>query len=178
MTYTLQQLSDFEDIRTLKHRYFRAIDTCDRALLPELFTEDVAVDYRGGDYRAQFVGRQNMLDFLINSFHSDLIGMHHGHTPEITLTGDNTASGIWYLEDINIYVDAKSLTHGTGLYKDEYRRENGRWKIARTEMDRVFSVSFNYPDTPRVLAHYLATVGLKPNERKDISHLVASVPVK
>ena len=29
MAYTLQQLSDLEDIRTLKHRYFRGIDTAD-----------------------------------------------------------------------------------------------------------------------------------------------------
>lgn len=178
MAYTLQQLSDLEEIRLLKHRYFRAIDTCDRNLLATLFTEDVAVDYRGGDYRAQFTGLQNMLDFIVHSFHSDLIGMHQGHTPEITLTDADTAKGIWYLEDINIYIEARTLTHGTGFYHDDYRRENGQWKICRTEIERVFSVTLSYPESPRLNAHYLRKVGLKPHERKDITHLVWPVEVK
>jgi len=42
MTYTLEQLSAFEDIRTLKHRYFRGIDTADMALLADLFEGDIA----------------------------------------------------------------------------------------------------------------------------------------
>ena len=50
MAFTLEQLSDFEDIRTLKHRYFRGIDTADMALLVGLFTADLAVEYRGGTY--------------------------------------------------------------------------------------------------------------------------------
>ena len=33
MPYSLQQLSDLEDIKVLKHRYFRAIDTADEAIL-------------------------------------------------------------------------------------------------------------------------------------------------
>ena len=35
MAYTLQQLSDIEEIRLLKHRYFRGIDTADTALLAQ-----------------------------------------------------------------------------------------------------------------------------------------------
>ena len=42
MPFTLQQLSDIEEIKILKHRYFRGIDTADMALLAGLFTEDVA----------------------------------------------------------------------------------------------------------------------------------------
>lgn len=176
MAYTLQQLSDFEDIRNLKHRYFRAVDTCDVPLLRQLFTDDVSVDYKGGDYRAQFTGLENMIEFLVNSFHSDTIAMHQGHTPEIALIGDNTATGIWYLEDINIYAEARSQTVGTGFYSDEYRREDRRWKIARTEIDRVFSVSFPYAGRIGVNAHLLAKVGLRPEERRDITHLVAAIP--
>jgi hypothetical protein len=84
MAYTLQELSDFEDIRTLKHRYFRGIDTADAALLAGLFTEDLVVDYRGGNYRVQVKGRKDMLEFLANSFSSQAVAMHHGHMPDIT----------------------------------------------------------------------------------------------
>jgi hypothetical protein len=173
MAYTLQQLSDLEDIRTLKHRYFRGIDTADSKLLEGLFTEDLTVDYRGGNYRVTVKGRKDMLTFLANSFTSDAVAMHHGHMPDITLTGPDTATGIWYLEDIFVSLERKIHTIGTAIYKDEYRREGGTWKIAKTEYDRV--IELNSPLDPAVTvdSHYLAKVGLKPNERTDVSHLIS-----
>ena len=136
MAYTLQQISDIEDIKVVKHRYFRGIDTADMNLLGTLFTDDIVVDYCGGTYRAQLTGRTDMLTFLANSFHSGALAMHHGHMPEIALTGDDTADGIWYLEDIFINLEDKSHTFGSAIYKDEYRRDAGTWKISRTEYDR------------------------------------------
>lgn len=172
MAYTLQQLSDLEDIRTLKYRYYRGIDTADMTLLETLFTDDVQVDYRGGGYRVTLSGKANMLEFLANSFHSGAVAMHHGHMPEITLTGENTATGIWYLEDIFISVEAKSHTIGTAIYKDEYRRENGVWKIARTEYDRVIELVWPLDPAIKVTSHYLAKVGRKPEERTDNSRFI------
>ncbi|EZP74056.1 putative dehydratase [Sphingomonas paucimobilis] len=172
MAYTLQQLSDFEDIRTLKHRYFRGIDTADMALLGTLFTDDVTVDYRGGTYRVSLSGRENMLEFLANSFHSGAVAMHHGHMPEITLTGEDEAEGIWYLEDIFIDVEHSSHTIGSAIYRDVYRREGGKWLIARTEYDRVIELIRPLSPEARVTSHHLATAGRKPHERADISHLI------
>ena len=68
MPFTLQQLSDVEDIKQLKHRYFRSIDTGNEADLTSVFTEDVTIDYRGGGYRAKLQGRQNMNENLLSSF--------------------------------------------------------------------------------------------------------------
>jgi len=172
MAYTLQQLSDFEDIRTLKHRYFRGIDTADAALLASLFTADISVDYRGGNYRVRLVGRDNMLDFLANSFHSDAVAMHHGHMPEITLTGDETAAGIWYLEDIFINLESRTHTIGSAIYRDQYLREDGRWRIARTEYDRVFEMIRPLAPDADITSHYLGRVGRKPEQRSPISHLI------
>src|SRR5262249_8038565 len=100
MTYTLQQLSDLEDIRTLKHRYFRCIDTANLPELEQLFTPDVRVDYRGGGYRVRLQGRAQMIEFLANSFNADVLARHQGHMPEIQLTGPDSAAGSWYLEDL------------------------------------------------------------------------------
>lgn len=172
MAYTLQQLSDLEDIRTLKHRYFRGIDTADMALLDGLFTEDVAVDYRGGNYRVVLNGRADMLVFLANSFHSGALAMHHGHMPEITLTGPDSAEGIWYLEDIFINLELKSHTFGTAIYKDLYQREGRVWKIARSEYDRVIEVVLPLDPAAKITSHYLGKVGLKPEHRADISHMI------
>lgn len=172
MAYTVQQLSDLEDIRTLKHRYFRGIDTADLKLLGTLFTNDLTVDYRGGTYRVRLAGRDNMLEFLANSFHSGAVAMHHGHMPEITLTGENDAEGIWYLEDIFIDVERSSHTIGSAIYRDVYRREDGVWKIARTEYDRVFEMIRPLAPDAQITSHHLATAGRKPEERSDISHLI------
>ncbi|MEC3948207.1 nuclear transport factor 2 family protein [Sphingobium sp. HWE2-09] len=172
MGYTLQQLSDLEDIRTLKHRYFRGIDTADMALLAGLFTDDIGVDYRGGTYRVRLNGRDDMLEFLANSFHSDAVAMHHGHMPEITLTGEDTAEGIWYLEDIFINMQHRTHTTGSAIYRDQYRREQGVWKIARTEYDRVFEMIRPLSPDADITCRHLATTGRKPEERSDISHLI------
>jgi hypothetical protein len=173
MAYNLQQLSDLEDIRTLKHRYFRGIDTADTALLDTLFTDDIAVDYRGGTYRVQIRGRADMIEFLANSFHSGAVAMHHGHMPEITLTGADSAEGLWYLEDIFINLESGTHTIGSAIYRDQYRREAGQWKIARTEYDRVFEMIRPLAADARITTHYLASHGRKPDARADISHLIS-----
>jgi hypothetical protein len=172
MPYTLQQLSDLEDIRVLKHRYFRGIDTADIDLLGDLFTEDLTVDYRGGTYRVRLSGRADMLEFLANAFHSGAVAMHHGHMPEITLDGADGATGLWYLEDIFINVEAQTHTIGSAIYRDVYRREDGAWRIAHTEYDRVIEVVAPLDPNARVTCHHLAGAGRQPHQRTDISHLI------
>jgi SnoaL-like domain len=172
MPYSLQQLSDAEDIKVLKHRYFRAIDTADEALLRTMFTDDVAVEYRGGEYLVSLTGNEAMIEFVLNSFHAGVAGMHHGHMPEITFTGADDAEGIWYLEDIFVDLERNVLTIGSALYKDRYKRVNGEWKIARTEYDRILELVEPIRPELTLSEHYLAKHGRKGAERGDISHLI------
>ena len=172
MPYTLQQLSDLEDIRNVKHRYFRSIDMADGAVLETLFTDDISVEYRGGGYRVQLEGKATMLDFLLTSFHSDAVAMHQGHMPEISFAGEDSAEGIWYLEDIFVSLERNNITIGSAIYKDQYRREDGVWKIARTEYDRIMEIVEPIRPGMEITTHYLAKVGRKPHERTDISHAI------
>lgn len=172
MAYTLQQLSDFEDIRTVKHRYFRGIDTADQALLETLFTDDVSVEYRGGGYKVELAGKAKMIDFLMNSFNATAVAMHHGHMPDITLTGDDSAEGIWYLEDIFISLERRDVTTGTAIYRDRYRRVGDSWKIERTEYDRIMEVVQPLTDAMNITVHHLGKVGRKAEDCGDISHLI------
>jgi len=173
MAFTLQQLSDMAEIKVVKHRYFRGIDTGDAALLAGLFTEDVAVTYNGGTYKVSLSGRAAMLEFLANSFHSGAAAMHIGLMPDITITGDNTATGIWYLQDVFIDLEKDDHTFGTAIYTDRYVREGGVWKIAATYYDRVIEVLTPFSAMGgRVSVQRLASIGRKPDERTDISHLI------
>lgn len=172
MGYTLQQLSDMEEIRLVKHRYFRGIDTVDLALLDGLFTDDVTVEFLGGDYRVALSGRANMIEFLHNSFHSGAQAFHHGHMPEITFTGADSAEAIWQLEDVFIDHEKGEHTYGSAIYTDTMLRQGGSWKIARTVYDRVMEVVQPLTPGARYTVSRLAQVGLKPEERRDISHLI------
>lgn len=172
MAYTLQQLSDLEDIRMLKHRYFRSIDTASVAELEDMFTDDITVEYRGGTYLVKVSGRENMVQYLADSFNSDVVAMHHGHMPEIRLTGEDTAEGTWYLEDLFIDMRDRRRTIGSAIYRDTYRRENGSWKIASTEYERIVELNDTLPEDVNLDSHYLAKHGRKPEERGDISKMI------
>lgn len=172
MAYTLKQLNDLEAIKVLKHRYFRSIDIGDMAVLATLFTDDVIVEYRGGAYKVALTGKDNMVEFLANSFHSGVLAMHHGHMPEITMTGDNSATGIWYLEDIFIDLEENRHTFGTAIYTDEYRCEGGVWKISATTYDRVMEVMQPIAPAMQFTYHRLAAIGRRREERTDNSRFI------
>ncbi len=172
MPFTPQQLSDAEDIKIVKHRYFRAIDTADAALLDSVFTDGVRVDYRGGAYRVNLQGKATMIDFLLTAFNSDCVAMHHGHMPEIKFISDSAAEGLWYLEDIFIARDQMKRTIGSAIYKDIYVKVNGEWRIAATEYDRVYEMIETLPEEQTITFSHLATHGRKPEERTDISGFI------
>lgn len=118
-------MDDLEEIKKLKARYFRGLDSKDWDLYGEVFAEDVVVDLStaGGDvYR----GRDAFLAYarglqLVQS-------VHQGHMPEIDLTSETTAAGIWSFEDYNLWEDG-SQNHGYGHYRETYEKVAGRWRI-------------------------------------------------
>ena len=167
MAYTLEQLSDLEEIRQLKARYFRCIDTGNEAELATVFADDVSIDLRGGGYRLQVSGKDNMVNFIASSFNSDVIAMHHGHTPEIAFTGPDHATGIWYLEDRFINRERNEDTVGSALYRDHYVRTPDGWKVAHSEYDRVFEIVSPISPDLNITTHLLAKTGRQPAARVD-----------
>lgn len=167
MGYTLEQLSDMEEIRQLKARYFRCIDTGNEDELATCFTDDVTIDLRGGGYRLSVSGRSDMIDFIGSSFNSDIVAMHHGHTPEISITGPDEAKGTWYLQDRFIDPVRKTDTIGTSLYYDTYRRTADGWKVAASEYDRVYEAVMPIDPATNITAHMLGERGRTPEKRVD-----------
>ena len=78
------------------------------------------------------------------SFLSDSLGdraivhEHLGHHPEIVLTGDTTAVGNWYLHDRVIVAGVDFELGGTAIYRDEYEKVDGAWRIRHTGYVRVY----------------------------------------
>ena len=78
----LQKLIDIEEIKNLKHRYFRAIDMADFDLLDNVFSPDISIDYRGGTYRWESEGKETIKESLaklslIVSLPSDSLSLIH-----------------------------------------------------------------------------------------------------
>jgi hypothetical protein len=153
MDETIQTLLDYEQIRQLKYRYFRAVDCHDWALLAQCLTSDCTARLYGGKYaydgRDAFVAS---LKALIGK--PTFLTMHHGHHPELTLTTPHRAHGIWYLEDHAVNLDDDYLVHGTAFYEDEYVKSDGVWRIHSTRHDRLMeSVTSPIPASFKLTAN-------------------------
>lgn len=119
-------MDDIEEIRKLKARYFRGLDSKDWELYGACFADDVVVDLTrcGGE---RYEGKAAWMAYatalpLVQS-------VHQGHMPEIELTSSTSASGVWALEDYNIWQDG-SQNHGWGHYLETYAKHEGRWVIS------------------------------------------------
>ena len=68
----------------------------------------------------------------------DIVSLHHGHHPEISILGETSARGIWYLEDRLYFTKQKMMLWGAAFYEDEYVKEDGQWRIQSTGYHRTF----------------------------------------
>lgn len=129
----LQLLIDIESIKSLKGRYFRAMDTKDWDALSSCFTEDLVADFRAAPGMLA-EGRENYMRQL-REILNDAATVHHGHMPEIEVIDEVNANGIWAMEDI---VKLPGLDiQGWGHYHEEYRKVGGEWKISRIKLTRL-----------------------------------------
>ena len=130
----IQVLEDIEAIRMLKAKYFRCVDQNHWDELAEVFTEDAVADYSADIH---LDGRKAIIEFLTKTVGKDsFTTAHQGHNAEIEITGDDTATGIFALQDRLIIRGISTLT-GWGLYQDEYVRTAGGWRIKHITLTRL-----------------------------------------
>ncbi len=126
-------MNDVEAIKRLKARYFRTMDTKDWAAMRQVFTDDVVVDTSeaGGDVVR---GADDFIAFL-QTVLGEAVTVHQGHMPEIELTSDTTATGVWALHDIVIW--GSSRLEGYGHYHETYEKTPDGWRIASLRLTRL-----------------------------------------
>lgn len=87
-----------------------------------------------------FVGRAAIVDLVRTSL-ADCVSVHHGHCPEIELTSETTATGIWAMEDMlrwnELTERANQTLHGYGHCVETYERLAGRWLIRTSTLRRL-----------------------------------------
>ncbi|WP_218239808.1 nuclear transport factor 2 family protein [Comamonas fluminis] len=135
----MQVLFEIEEIKQLKARYFRGIDTGNLELLQTVLTEDVQIRFDSPTYQYEINGIAQAMDFYRTAFTSRRFGMHNGHTPEIKVDG-NKATGLWYLNDLFINLDEQTILTGSALYEDCYIKVGEQWRIQKTGYKRLLEM--------------------------------------
>jgi len=144
----LVALEEREAIKRLKYAYWRCLDTKRWDDLAACFASDATVEYGGGQYR--FRGVEPIIGFLRDALgrESGHIGVHHGHQPEIALTGPTTAEGTWALYNYFFNAAQNRCVRICAFYHDRYVKDAGGWKIAHTGYTTVFHEEWKRDDLP------------------------------
>ncbi|GLZ15948.1 bile-acid 7-alpha-dehydratase [Actinomadura sp. NBRC 104425] len=132
----VERLVAIEEIRQLKARYFRAVDMKLWDVFADLFTEDLQIDF--AESTSKPMTRDEFVRSAARHFEG-AVSVHHGHIPEIEIIDDTRARAIWPMFDlVETPEESDYVSHtGYGHYTEEYRKENGRWKISRTRLTRI-----------------------------------------
>lgn len=145
----IEQLRAIEEIKMVKARYFRGVDTSDSKLVRSVLADDCVLDYMGcctdpktgRDYlptmNVVMRGSASWSEGGMAAF--GIVSTHHGHLGEVTLTSDTTASAIWPFTD-RLYMPAGapfSAVIGHGYYHETYEKTGGHWKIKTLRIQRI-----------------------------------------
>lgn len=143
----LERLEAIEEIRNLKARYFRLMDTKQWADLIDVFTTDMKVVTPDG--RTWLTGGAAYAQSLKTSLEK-AVSCHQGLTGEVEVHDEHNASGIWAMQDVIVWDTAhpregwKSIL-GRGHYHEAYRFEDGAWRIATLTLTRL-SLDIEWPE--------------------------------
>lgn len=139
---TPADLVEIEAIKTVKYRYIRAVDLRDWDLLATTLTEDACARYAAG--KLSFDGRDAIVAFLRDSMPpKEMLSAHRVHHPEIELTGPDTATARWSLDDVVIFPAANFMIRGAAYYEDELVKKDGEWRIKQTGYRRIYEESLS-----------------------------------
>jgi uncharacterized protein (TIGR02246 family) len=139
----MEELMEIERIKQLKARYFRTMDSKDWKGMRQVFADDVVMDTTesGGNL---IEGADEFMDFLEPTLR-DTVTVHHGHMPEIEVTSETTARGVWALQDTILWPNGTRMV-GYGHYHETYEKVAGQWKIKSSTLTRLHT-DFTTPES-------------------------------
>jgi SnoaL-like domain len=137
----IERLLAIEAIKRLKSRYFWGLDHKDWDFWRrEVWAPDARLIVP--EASRECIGIEAVLTYVREST-GDQVSVHHGHMPDIEITSDTTATGVWAMED-RLYrtreqplEDGSTYLHGFGHYHETYVRLPAGWRIASTRLTRL-----------------------------------------
>jgi hypothetical protein len=136
----LEKLLALEEIKNLKARYFRCVDTKDWPGFEAVFAPDAVFDISDDVPGCILTGPEKIAAAASVPL-TGCVSVHHGHCPEIEITSDTTATGIWAMEDMLRWGPQSSspnqTLHGYGHYVETYEKISGSWHIRTLKLRRL-----------------------------------------
>ena len=131
----IEKLVAIEEIKNLKARRIRAMDEKRWADYEAMHAPDHVSDTYGG---ALANGAKANVERLAKTLEG-VTSVHHAHTPEIVLTSEDTAEGVWAMEDMLFWnQDGKDhWLHGYGHYHERYRKGPDGWRFTYRRLSRL-----------------------------------------
>jgi hypothetical protein len=143
-----ERLLAVEEIKCLKARYFRLMDTKQWAKWEQLFADDLVAEFP--DDQPDGIPFRNRRDFAlaIEAANGPARTLHHGHTPEIEILTPISARGVWVMQDWMEWPDGgpfpfgmQKLT-GWGHYHETYVKCADGWRIKTLKLTRLHLEKF------------------------------------
>jgi hypothetical protein len=132
-----------EQIRRLKARYCRLLDTKQWDKWGDLFTPDasVAAGNDEAEVKGKVTGRQEIVRWVSGQV-GKAVTVHHVFAPEIEIQSSSFATGVWAMEDLVTFAEDfpqrpfRSL-NGFGHYHETYMADKERWYIKSIRLSRL-----------------------------------------
>ena len=151
----LARLEAVEQIKALKYRYLRACDGKRPEEFRACFIADGAVvDY--GPAIGQFVDADGIAAVFAHialkrvDDKAVVLDMHHAVHPVIEVVSDSEATGAWSLRFRQIDLEARVERVSAIEYDDRYVVEGGEWRVARSEVNVLWTLEKPLPDGLKV----------------------------
>lgn len=136
-----------EEIRALRARFARAMDTKDWKTLRSCIADDCHFDCtQEAGIKAPWIGGDTIVGNIRRSF-ATAITVHHAHTAEIDVTSPTTATGLWAMQDLLRFPGQMQVDLvGFGHYHEHYTKIDGRWQLSRYRLTRLRTdVTHSFP---------------------------------
>jgi uncharacterized protein (TIGR02246 family) len=133
----VDRLEAIEEIRALKAKYCRCVDTKDWEGFATIFTEDLVIDF--GESTSHPQSKSEFVSSAARHFAKNL-SVHQVHNGEVEFLDAAHARAIWPMYDLveKTSADSDYASHtGWGHYTEEYRKRDGRWLCSRTQLTRI-----------------------------------------
>jgi hypothetical protein len=145
----IEHLEAIEEIKQVKARYFRGVDTNDAELVRGLLAPDCILDYMGcctdPTTGRDFLPAMNVVMRGRAAWPSKglgaagIVSVHQGHNCEVALDSDTTGHAIWSMTD-RLFMPAGApfaVMIGYGYYHETYEKIAGHWMVKTLRIQRI-----------------------------------------
>jgi len=134
----IERLVAIEEIKQVRARFARCMDTKDWTGMEATLTPDCVFDF------TQEAGTDELVvgaDTIVAEIRRNLIyatSVHHAHMPEIQITAPTTAKGVWAMQDLLRFPGSPTVSLvGYGHYHETYERLADGWRIKTFKLTRL-----------------------------------------